>query len=211
MPFSRNTRVRFLDVVLNWVVFSLLLGIVCSFVLAQEQNPPLATAPADDTKATRFVSDLLSKMTIEEKLGQMSQIAYKEPHSVPHDERVLKEQTGSFLFLTDPVEINRLQHIAVEQTRLHIPLIFGYDVIHGFRTIYPIPLALAARGIPASRYTRKAWRPEKPVRWAFDGPLRRWWTSQEIRDGGASWKAQGKTPIWVRAWLRPRCAASREM
>jgi len=148
MPFSRNTRVRFLDVVLNWVVFSLLLGIVCSFVLAQEQNPPLATAPADDTKATRFVSDLLSKMTIEEKLGQMSQIAYKEPHSVPHDERVLKEQTGSFLFLTDPVEINRLQHIAVEQTRLHIPLIFGYDVIHGFRTIYPIPLALAASWDP---------------------------------------------------------------
>ena len=88
-------------------------------------------------------------MTLEEKLGQMSQISYKDQHSVSHEEPVLKGQAGSFLFLTDPVEINRLQHIAVEQTRLHIPLIFGYDVIHGFRTIYPIPLALAASWDPA--------------------------------------------------------------
>src|SRR5260370_27364283 len=149
MHFFRNTRVRFLDVVLNCIAFSLLPGIACSFALAQEQNVPLATAPADDTKSSRSVSDLLSKMTLEEKLGQMSQISYKDPHSVSHEERVLKGQTGSFLFLTDPVEINRLQHIAVEQTRLHIPLIFGYDVIHGFRTIYPIPLALAASWDPA--------------------------------------------------------------
>ena len=88
-------------------------------------------------------------MTLEEKLGQMSQISYKDKDSVSHDERVLKEQTGSFLFLTDPVEINRLQHLAVEQTRLHIPLLFGFDVIHGFRTIYPVPLALAASWDPA--------------------------------------------------------------
>jgi beta-glucosidase len=88
-------------------------------------------------------------MTLEEKLGQMSQISYKEPHSVSHDERIHKEQVGSFLFITDPAEINRLQHIAVEQTRLHIPLIFGFDVIHGFRTIYPVPLALASSWDPA--------------------------------------------------------------
>src|SRR6266567_3040873 len=149
MPFFRNARVRFLDVVINCIAFTLLSGIVCSTMLAQEQNVPLATAHADDTKASLFVSDLLSKMTLEEKLGQMSQISYKDAHSVSHEERVLKGQTGSFLFLTDPVEINRLQHIAVEQTRLHIPLIFGYDIIHGFRTIYPIPLALASSWDPA--------------------------------------------------------------
>jgi beta-glucosidase len=149
MRFSRKTRIRFLDVVLNCIAFSLLPGVTCSFVLAQDQKVPLATAPADDAKASRFVSDLLSKMTLEEKLGQMSQISYKDAHSVSHEERILKGQTGSFLFLTDPVEINRLQHIAMEQTRLHIPLIFGYDVIHGFRTIYPVPLALAASWDPA--------------------------------------------------------------
>ena len=61
----------------------------------------------------------------------------------------LKGEVGSFLFITDPKEINRLQHLAVEKGRLHIPLIFGFDVIHGFRTIYPVPLALAASWDPA--------------------------------------------------------------
>jgi beta-glucosidase len=149
MLLSRSIRVSVLDGLFNCVAFLLVLAIACSFGLAQQQSAPAAWETADDTKASHFVSDLLSKMTLEEKLGQMSQISYKEPHAVSHDERVLKGQTGSFLFLTDPAEINRLQHIAVEQTRLHIPLIFGYDVIHGFRTIYPIPLALAASWDPA--------------------------------------------------------------
>jgi beta-glucosidase len=149
MTFFRNTGFRASDVRSRHVLFSLMLGVACSVALAQEQNVPLATTSPDDIKASRFVSDLLGKMTLEEKLGQMSQISYKDAHSVSHEERILKGQTGSFLFLTDPVEINRLQHIAVEQARLHIPLIFGYDVIHGFRTIYPIPLALASSWDPS--------------------------------------------------------------
>jgi beta-glucosidase len=88
-------------------------------------------------------------MTLEEKIGQMSQIALNQKESVSPDERILKGQVGSFLFITDAKEINRLQHLAVEKGRLHIPLIFGYDVIHGFRTIYPVPLALAASWDPA--------------------------------------------------------------
>jgi len=149
MSLFRHARVRLVGVVLNCIAFSLPQVVTCGVVAAQEQNVPLATAPAEDAKASRFVSDLLTKMTLEEKLGQMSQISYKDQHSVSHEEPILNGQTGSFLFLTDPVEINRLQHVAVEQTRLHIPLIFGYDVIHGFRTIYPIPLALAASWDPA--------------------------------------------------------------
>ncbi len=100
-------------------------------------------------ETARFVNDLLGKMTLEEKIGQMSQIALNQPQDVSPDQRILKGQVGSFLFLTDAKEINRLQHIAVEQSRLHIPLIFGFDVIHGFRTIYPVPLALAASWDPA--------------------------------------------------------------
>src|SRR5882757_375820 len=96
----------------------------------------------------RFVNDLLKKMTLEEKIGQMSQLALNRPESVSWDERILKGQVGSFLFITDAKEINRLQHLAVEKGRLHIPLIFGFDVIHGFRTIYPVPLALAASWDP---------------------------------------------------------------
>lgn len=100
-------------------------------------------------RASRFVEDLLQKMTLEEKIGQMSQIALNQPQDVSPDQRILKGQVGSFLFVKDANEINRLQHIAVERSRLHIPLIFGFDVIHGFRTIYPIPLALAASWDPA--------------------------------------------------------------
>jgi beta-glucosidase len=111
-------------------------------LLAQQTSA--ATGPG-----SRFVDELLGRMTLEEKIGQMSQIAWKEPHTVSHDERILKEQVGSFLFVTDPVEINRLQHIAVDKTRLHIPLIFGFDVIHGFHIIFPIPLAMAASWRPA--------------------------------------------------------------
>ena len=104
---------------------------------------------AQDATETRFVNDLLQKMTLDEKLGQMSQIPLNQKESVTPEERILKGQVGSFLFITDPKEINRLQHLAVEKGRLHIPLIFGYDVIHGFRTIYPVPLALAASWDPA--------------------------------------------------------------
>src|SRR5262249_7567110 len=58
-------------------------------------------------------------------------------------------RAGSLLFVADPRETNRLQHIAVEESRLHIPLLFGFDVIHGLRTIFPVPLAIAASWDPA--------------------------------------------------------------
>src|SRR5277367_6760987 len=103
----------------------------------------------DGAAASRFVDDLIRKMTLEEKIGQMSQVALNTPDKEFRDEWILKGQVGSFLFITDAKEIDRLQHLAVEKGRLHIPLIFGFDVIHGFRTIYPVPLALAASWDPA--------------------------------------------------------------
>jgi len=113
-----------------------------------EPSPANDHPGANDAVTSSFVNDLLDKMTLEEKIGQMSQIALNQPQDVSPDQRILKGQVGSFLFLTDANEINRLQHIAVDQSRLHIPLIFGFDVIHGFRTIYPVPLALAASWDP---------------------------------------------------------------
>jgi beta-glucosidase len=60
-------------------------------------------------------------------------------------EQVLKQNgAGSILWVSDPKEINRLQHVAVEQTRLHIPVLFGLDVIHGYHTIFPDPIAMAS-------------------------------------------------------------------
>lgn len=63
-------------------------------------------------------------------------------------EALQKTGVGAMLFVSDPAEANRLQKIAVEQTRLKIPLLFGFDVIHGLRTIFPVPLAVAASWDP---------------------------------------------------------------
>ncbi len=102
-----------------------------------------------DAEMHRFIGDLMAKMTLDEKIGQMSQIAWHAPPLIPHEESIRREEVGSFLFVRDPGEINRLQHIAVDETRLHIPLLFGFDVIHGYRTIYPVPLAMAASWDPS--------------------------------------------------------------
>ncbi len=91
----------------------------------------------------------MARMTLDEKIGQMSQIAQHAPPLIPHEESVRREEVGSFLFVRDPQEINRLQHIAVDETRLHIPLLFGFDVVHGYRTIYPVPLAMASSWDPS--------------------------------------------------------------
>jgi beta-glucosidase len=89
-------------------------------------------------------------MTLEEKIGQVTQIGGLAliPDSKTPEERV-RDGAGSILWLSDPVSINKLQHIAVEQTRLHIPLLFGLDVIHGFKTVFPIPIAMAASWDPS--------------------------------------------------------------
>ena len=88
-------------------------------------------------------------MTLEEKLGQITQSPAGSGQTGPTvdaagEAQVRKGQLGSFLGLYGAAETRRLQKIAVEESRLHIPLIFGYDVIHGMRTIFPIPLAIAA-------------------------------------------------------------------
>lgn len=130
----------------------ILLGGLCPSRMTAQIRPTTKdhhVAKTEDVETARFVNNLLQKMTLEDKIGQMSQIALNQPQDVSPDQRILNGQVGSFLFLTDAKEINRLQHIAVDRSRLHIPLIFGFDVIHGFRTIYPVPLALAASWDPA--------------------------------------------------------------
>jgi beta-glucosidase len=106
-------------------------------------------APPDDAAVHQRVEDLVKQMTVEEKLGQLNQLfAFGPPGSF--DEAVSKGQLGSLLFVTDPARINHYQHLAVEKSRLHIPLIFGFDVIHGFRTIFPVPIAMAASWDPSA-------------------------------------------------------------
>ena len=93
----------------------------------------------------RRVDELLAQMTLREKIGQMHQV------SGGYDlmEAAAKGEIGSILNCVDPVEINAVQRAAVEESRLHIPILVGRDVIHGFRTIFPIPLGLASTFDPA--------------------------------------------------------------
>jgi len=123
------------------------------------------------SEAERFVDALVAKMTLKEKIGQMTQIALNSPEGPKRDEQIVNGEVGSLLFVRDPKEINRLQHLSMEKSRLHIPLIFGFDVIHGYRTIYPVPLALAASWDPATmeKAQRMAAREASSVgiRWTF--------------------------------------------
>ncbi len=126
-------------------------------VHAQQHMPPIVAT--SDPAATAFVDALLSRMTVEEKVAQMSQVPLNQPPDIPvssgahitsAEDLARQGKVGSFLFITDARRIDQLQHLAVEQSRLHIPILFGFDVIHGFRTIYPIPLAMASSWDPAS-------------------------------------------------------------
>jgi len=97
--------------------------------------------------------DLLKQMTIEEKIAQLSQLpGFPIPEFAQHagnPEDVIKNYgAGSVLWVPDPKQINRLQHIAVDESRLHIPIIFGLDVIHGYHTIFPAPIAMASSWDP---------------------------------------------------------------
>ena len=97
--------------------------------------------------------DLLRQMTIEEKVAQLSQLpGFPLPEflqQVGNPEDVIRKYgAGSVLWVFDPKEINRLQHIAVDESRLHIPILFGLDVIHGYHTIFPSPIAMASSWDP---------------------------------------------------------------
>lgn len=92
--------------------------------------------------------ELLARMTPAEKAGQLTQL-FSFPQTAAQVEAAVRSgEAGALLFVTDPAEINRLQRLAVEHSRLGIPLLFGYDVIHGFRTMFPVPIALAATWDP---------------------------------------------------------------
>lgn len=94
------------------------------------------------------IDSLVSVMTLEEKVGQLNQLS-GVGYTAGMAEAVRKGNVGSLLNEVDPETVNRLQHEAVENSRLHIPLVFARDVIHGFRTIFPLPIGQAATWNPA--------------------------------------------------------------
>jgi beta-glucosidase len=121
-------------------LFALLFALLILFTTANAQST--------DAQIDQRVTKLLQQMTVEEKTGQMMQYFQLFPDTTDAEAKAAKGEAGSFLFITDPKVINRVQHAAVDKSRLHIPLIFGFDVIHGWRTIFPVPLAMAASWNP---------------------------------------------------------------
>ena len=112
----------------------------------QTQSAP---TPSEAEIAAR-VEALLGRMNLEEKIGQLSQIGGAPwPHMPKPEEMIRKSGAGSVLWLNDSKQFNALQKIAVEESSSGIPLLFALDVIHGYRTIFPVPLAMASSWDPS--------------------------------------------------------------
>ncbi|MBZ4034223.1 beta-glucosidase BglX [Flavobacterium sp. 17A] len=127
------------------------------------------SAQVSDAQIEKKIDVLLKKMALKEKIGQMNQLS---ADAMETNFKVIQQgMAGSVLSITNPEIANKAQKIAIEQTRLGIPLIFGRDVIHGFKTIFPIPLGQAASFDPD--LVEKAARvaaieaSETGIRWTF--------------------------------------------
>ena len=148
-------------------LLTLALILFCAGPQAQESKTDSAASAA---KVDQRVEELMKKMTLEEKIGQLNQVSAGNFLNPPNREAMIeKGEIGSFLWSADSVQLDKYQHIAVEKSRLHIPLLFGLDVIHGFRMVFPVPIAMAA-----------SWDPQVPEKaQAF--------AAREARASGINW------------------------
>jgi beta-glucosidase len=157
---------------------SLVRGLLLAIILVSPLCLLKAQAPApklDDPVIEQRITQLLGQMTLEEKIAQTVHFADSStgpgsPHA-DYREQTAQGHVGSFENITGAAETNALQKIAVENTRLHIPLLFALDVIHGYRTIFPVPLAMASTWDPS--LVEKASRvaaieaTREGIRWTF--------------------------------------------
>src|SRR5512133_4404267 len=106
-------------------------------------------APSEAAVNAR-VAELLGRMSLAEKVGQLAQIGGADWNQGPKPEEVIRKVgAGSVLWLNDTRKFNALQKIAVEESPSKIPVLFALDVIHGYRTIFPVPLAMASSWDPS--------------------------------------------------------------
>jgi beta-glucosidase len=154
----------------------------CQSLLAQTKSPAMASHTAaarsslSDAGSEKKLEALLQKMTLEEKVGQLVQYSAGQPTGpgtgrTDYDDMIRKGEVGALFNITTARQVNAYQRVAVEQSRLHIPLLFGLDVIHGFRTEFPIPLGLASSWDPdlIEQTARVAARETSAsgIRWTF--------------------------------------------
>jgi len=110
--------------------------------------PPSYAQKAGETKMSQFITNLMSKMTLEEKIGQLNlpgagDITTGQAASSDIGKKIREGKVGGLFNIKSVSKIRNVQKVAVEESRLKIPLLFGMDVIHGYQTIFPIPLGLS--------------------------------------------------------------------
>ncbi|WP_166670701.1 beta-glucosidase BglX [Olivibacter sp. XZL3] len=113
------------------------------------RKPTLTIKQTEKDKMDAFINELMAKMTIDEKIGQLNLPTGGEATtgsvvSTDLESKIKAGQVGGVFSLTTPDRVRKTQELAVNQSRLKIPLIFGQDVIHGYKTLFPIPLGLSA-------------------------------------------------------------------
>src|SRR5580700_7800419 len=152
----------------------LVIAFACPLELVRAQVPA-ATPPLENPETEQRITKLLGEMTLEEKIGQLVHFADSSTGpGAPHPdsrEQIARGNVGSLENITGAAETNALQKLAIEKSRLHIPLVFALDVIHGYRTIFPVPLAMASTWDPAlveqaSRIAAKE-ATREGIRWTF--------------------------------------------
>ena len=160
----------------------------------------------------RRIDSLMANMSLEEKLGQLQQIGLDPTIGQPRKstlDMVRHGRVGSLFGVLGAKNTNEVQRVAIEQSRSRIPILFAFDVIHGYRTIFPAPLGEASSWDPATaeRSTRIAASEASAagVRWVF-GRCSPW---PVIRGGAESSRDPAKTPFWDRQWPGHVCVGSR--
>jgi beta-glucosidase len=162
LTISFARRLRFV------IAFACPLGLLLAQV-------PAAAPPLDVPETEQRITKLLGEMTLEEKIGQLVHFADSSTGpGAPHPdyrEQVAQGSVGSLENITGAAETNALQKLAIEKSRLHIPLLFALDVVHGYRTIFPVPLAMASTWDPliverASRIAAKE-ATRDGIRWTY--------------------------------------------
>jgi beta-glucosidase len=171
-------------VLTSLIRFAIVACLVISSQAATAQDSPSAVASSSatphynliDPTSERKIDALLHKMTLEEKVGQLVQYSSGQPTGpgtgrTDYNDMIQKGEIGSLFNITTAREANLFQHIAMEKSRLQIPFIYGLDVIHGYRTEFPIPLGMAATWDPelVQQTARVAAREASAsgIRWIF--------------------------------------------
>jgi beta-glucosidase len=121
----------------------------CAVVQRAPAREPGRESPLNSAQASRFADSVLGLMTLDEKLGQLALSPGRGTQTGPRapeggEQAIRAGRVGSFLNVFGAAYVRELQRLATQESRLKIPLLFAHDVIHGFRTIYPVPIAEAA-------------------------------------------------------------------